>query len=78
LTLLFMMRVMVWYFVSDTHKGMSTPIVVILVLVFLQLTEWFPSKLCRRVFSILFLQCLLCNLIDLWFVTAVGVQAQRI
>jgi hypothetical protein len=69
--------VMVWYFVSDTHKGMSTPILVILVLVLLQLTEWFPSKLYRRVFSTLFLQCL-CNLIDLWFVTAVGVQAQRI
>jgi hypothetical protein len=45
LTLLFMMKVMVWYFVSDTHKGMSTPILVILVLVLLQLTEWFPSKL---------------------------------
>ncbi len=37
--LLFMMKVMVGYFVSDTHKVITVFILVMLVLVLLELTE---------------------------------------
>jgi hypothetical protein len=37
-------EVMVWYFMSGTHKVMTTLMVVVLVLVFLELTRWLPSK----------------------------------
>jgi hypothetical protein len=37
--MLLMMEVMVWYVVSGTHNAMTTLILVVLVLIFLQLTQ---------------------------------------
>jgi hypothetical protein len=37
--MLLMMEVMVWYVVSGTHNAMSTLILVVLVLIFLELTQ---------------------------------------
>jgi hypothetical protein len=41
-----MMKVMVWCFVSDTHRVMTTLFLVMFVLVLLDLTEQLPSKHC--------------------------------
>jgi hypothetical protein len=58
-SLLFMMKVMVLYFVHDTHKVMTTLILFILVLVLLEQTQQLPSKFLPWSF--------LCNLIDMLF-----------
>jgi len=41
---LVMIKVMVWYFVSDTCKVMIALILVVFVLVFLELVQWLTSK----------------------------------
>jgi hypothetical protein len=43
-----MTKAMVWYFVSDTHKVMTTLIFVILVLVLLALPEDYLQSICEE------------------------------
>jgi hypothetical protein len=53
-----MMHIVVQYFVSDVHKVMTCTILLMLVSVLLELTEWSLSKCCvQRDF---------CNIVDVY------------
>jgi hypothetical protein len=62
------MMAMVWHFVSDTHKVMTVPIHVVLVLILPELTGFLPLKCC--------LGSLLCNLLDIFFLLFLKLRIQ--